>query len=78
MHGAEKKQSYIEDCGRFLLEGKLSADDSSVIRHAVITDPPGSDLSELFRGDRRYERGGRMIPMRTWLIGSKHRTPWTN
>ncbi len=50
MLGAEKKQSYIEDCGRFLLEGKLSADDSSVIRHAVMTDQPGSDVSGLLRG----------------------------
>ena len=48
--GSEKKQSYIEDCGRFLLEGKLSADDVSAIRHAVRTDPPGSSTSELFCG----------------------------
>ena len=48
--GEENKNSYTMDCGRFLLEGKLTTDDESTIRHAVITDPHGSDLLELCQG----------------------------
>ena len=42
--------NHTEECGRFLLEGKLSTDAESAIRHAVKTDPPGSNLLELCQG----------------------------
>ena len=50
LYGEDSKLNYTEDCGRFLLEGKLSADDESAIRHAVRTGSPGSDLPELLQG----------------------------
>ena len=50
LSGEENKNSYTMDCGRFLLEGKLAADDEAAIRHAVITDPHGSGLLELCQG----------------------------
>ena len=50
LYGEDSKLNYTEDCGRFLLEGKLSANDESAIRHAVRTDSPGSDLPDLLQG----------------------------
>ena len=40
----------LHDCGRFLLEGKVSADAESRIRHAVSADQSGSDVRDLFKG----------------------------
>ena len=50
LYGEDSKLNYTEDCGRFLLEGKLSAIDESAIRHAVRADSPGSDLPDLLQG----------------------------
>ena len=50
LYGEDSKLNYTEDCGRFLLEGKFSANDESAIRHAVRTDSPGSDLPDLLQG----------------------------
>ena len=50
------EQTYIEDCGRFLLEGKLSAEDADAIRDAAETTRPGSDLAELLNGVAAMKR----------------------
>ena len=59
--GTDSKLNFIYDCGRFLLEGKLSGDAESTIRHAVKTDSPGSDLLELCQGIAAM-RGGMNEP----------------
>ena len=48
--GEDGRLNYVEDCGRFLLEGKLSAEEESAIRHAVTAELPGSNLQELCEG----------------------------
>ena len=59
--GADSKLNFIYDCGRFLLEGKLSGDAESASRHAVKTDSPGSNLLELCQGLAAM-RGGMNAP----------------
>ncbi len=49
-HGNDDRNGYLEGCGRFLLEGKLSAEDDSAIRVAARNNPPGSNLRELCQG----------------------------
>ena len=48
--GNDDRNGYLEGCGRFLLEGKLSAEDDSAIRVAARNNPPGSNLRELCQG----------------------------
>ena len=49
-HGNDDRNGYLEGCGRFLLEGKLSAEDDTAIRVAARNNPPGSNLRELCQG----------------------------
>ena len=48
--GQDSKLTFVHDCGRFLLHGKVSSQTESAIRDAVATDSPGSDLLELYQG----------------------------
>ena len=61
MGSVDSRLNYTEDCGRFLLEGKLSTDADTAIRHAVKKDPPGSNLLELCQGIAAM-RGGMYEP----------------
>ena len=51
----EHERIYIEDCGRFLLEGKISTDDHYNVRHTASTDPSRSELLELCDGIARMK-----------------------
>ena len=48
--GERNRTIYADDCSRFLLEGKWSADDDFTIRHALKTDMPGANIVELCHG----------------------------
>ena len=56
LYGEDNKLNYTEDCGRFLLEGKLSATGEDAIRSAVTAGPSGSDLSQLCEGVAAMKR----------------------
>ena len=48
--GPDSKMNFTRDCGHFLLEGKLSAEDGSALRDAVKPGASGSDFLELCQG----------------------------
>ena len=48
--GEENRQSFLQDCGCLLLDGKWSYELDSDLRHAVRTSAPGSHFLELCKG----------------------------
>ena len=66
--GLDNKLNFTRDCGHFLLEGKLSAEDGTALRDAVRADAAGSDLQELCRGiaDMRAGMYGSDVKKEHW------------
>ena len=61
MPDPDAKLDFIHDCGRFLLEGKLSTDAESAIREAVRPGASNGDVAELLHGIANM-RGGMYEP----------------